>query len=221
MTDSRDRKAVILFGPPGSGKGTQAKLLRNCMAVPHISTGDMLRAGENVPARAREKMHAGILVADELVNRLVENRIALADAANGFILDGYPRTLAQAQVLTGMLAHRRMPQVVVHLQVDYNKVIERLAGRRECPVCGTLYSLSSNPPKVADICDRDGARLAVRDDDDPAVIKQRLEEYERQTKPLLDYFDAAGVPCFTVNGSDGTPEEISGRICRLVSVREA
>lgn len=210
-------KAIILFGPPGSGKGTQAKLLRNCMSIPHISTGDMLRSGENLPERAREKMHAGILVSDSLVNALVEKRIAQPDASNGFILDGYPRTLGQAEVLTGMLAARNVPQVVVHLKVDYNKVIERLAGRRECPVCGTLYSLNSNPPKVADICDRDGARLVVRDDDSASVVRQRLDEYERQTEPLLEYFEKAGVPCFSVNGSDGSPDAISQRICGLVS----
>lgn len=214
------RKAIILFGPPGSGKGTQAKLLRSCLGVPHISTGDMLRSGENLPPRVLEKMHAGILVSDELVNSLVQERIAQPDAANGFILDGYPRTLGQAEALTRMLAERAIPQVVVHLKVDYNNVIERLSGRRECPVCGSLYSLNSNPPKVADICDRDGARLIVREDDSAPVVRKRLEEYERQTKPLLDYFEEAGVPCFSVNGSNGSPEAISGRICSLVSAQE-
>ncbi|MGI8744682.1 MAG: adenylate kinase family protein [Bryobacteraceae bacterium] len=213
------RKAIILFGPPGSGKGTQAKLLRACMGVPHISTGDMLRAGENLPPRVREKMHAGILVSDELVNNLVKERISRRDAAQGFILDGYPRTLVQAEVLTALLSGRQMPQLVVHLKVDYNKIIARLAGRRECPVCGTLYSLNSNPPKVADICDRDGAHLRMRDDDSEPVVRQRLEEYERRTKPLLDYFETAGVPCFSVDGSDGAPEAISQRICGLVSAR--
>jgi adenylate kinase len=214
------RKAIILFGPPGSGKGTQAKLLSTCIGVSHISTGDMLRehieAGDELGQQVSAIMHAGMLVSDELVNRLVEARIARTDCANGFILDGYPRTLTQAQAMAKLLKARSIPPVVIHLQVDYNKLVGRLAGRRECPVCGTLYSLNSNPPKVAGICDRDGAPLMARQDDSESVIRQRLEEYEVQTKPLLECFDASGVPCFGVNGSEGTPQTISQRICALV-----
>ena len=214
------RKAIILFGPPGSGKGTQAKLLKTCIAIPHISTGDMLREhiqlGDNLGRDVQHEMQAGNLVSDELVNRLVEERIEQPDSRKGFILDGYPRTLGQAEVLTKLLKDRQLPEVVVHLQVDYNKIIARLAGRRECPVCGTLYSLSSNPPKVAGICDRDGALLAVRDDDGASVVRQRLDEYERQTKPLLEYFKTSGVPAFEVDGSDGPPDAIAKRICALV-----
>src|SRR5947209_747403 len=217
---SGGRKAIILFGPPGSGKGTQAKLLRGCTNLPHISTGEMLReqlqAGAELGPGVREVMQAGILVSDELVNRMVEQRIAQPDAASGFILDGYPRTLIQAEALTKLLATKQMPQVVVHLKVDYNKVIARLAGRRECPVCGTLYSLSSNPPRVAGICDHDGASLVARDDDSAPVVRQRLDEYERQTKPLLEYFETSGVPSFKVDGSEGSPETIAQRICALV-----
>jgi adenylate kinase len=214
------RKAIILFGPPGSGKGTQAKLLSTRVGVPHISTGDMLRehidAGDELGQQVSAIMHAGMLVSDELVNRLVEARIARPDCANGFILDGYPRTLTQAQAMTKLLKAQAISPVVIHLQVDYNKLIGRLAGRRECPVCGTLYSLNSNPPQVAGICDRDGARLIARQDDGESVIRQRLEEYELQTKPLLEYFDASGLPCFGVDGSDGTPQTIAQRIYALV-----
>ncbi len=214
------RKAIILFGPPGSGKGTQAKLLKSCIAVPHISTGDMLREhiqiGDDLGREVQEEMQAGNLVSDQLVNRLVEERIQRPDSNNGFILDGYPRTLVQAEALTKLLRARQLPEVVVHLQVDYNKIIARLAGRRECPACGTLYSLSSNPPKVVGICDRDGAVLAVRDDDNPSVVRQRLDEYERQTKPLLEYFNTSAVPSFEVDGSDGPPDVIAKRICALV-----
>jgi adenylate kinase len=176
----------------------------------HVKLGDDL--GRDV----QEEMHAGNLVSDGLVNRLVEERIQRPDSREGFILDGYPRTLVQAEALTRLLQSRQFPQVVVHLKVDYNKVVARLAGRRECPVCGTLYSLSSNPPKVAGICDRDGAVLAVREDDDAAVVRQRLDEYERQTKPLLEYFNTSGVPSFEVDGSDGPPDAIAKRICALV-----
>jgi adenylate kinase len=214
-------RAIVLFGPPGSGKGTQAKLLRTCLQVPHISTGDMLRehidAGDDLGLQVSAIMRAGLLVSGELVNRLVEERIGRPDGANGFILDGYPRTLAQAEAMAKLLKAKAVQPVVIHLQVDYNKLIGRLAGRRECPVCGTLYSLNSNPPKVAGICDKDGARLIARPDDSEGVIRQRLEEYEVQTKPLLDYFDASGVPCFAVDGSEGTPQTISQRICALVS----
>ena len=220
MASEGGRKAIILFGPPGSGKGTQAKLLKTCIAIPHISTGDMLREhiqiGDNLGRDVQHEMQAGNLVSDELVNRLVEKRIEQPDSRNGFILDGYPRTLGQAQVLRKLLKDRGLPEVVVHLKVDYNKVVARLAGRRECPACGTLYSLSTNPPKVAGVCDRDGAKLAVRDDDNASVVKQRLDEYERQTKPLLEYFKSSGVPGFEVDGSDGPPDVIAKRICALV-----
>src|SRR5207253_10072844 len=128
------RKAITLFGPPGSGKGTQAKLLRSCLSIPHISTGDMLRehieAGDDLGREVRGVMKTGLLVSDELVNSLVAQRISRPDAANGFILDGNPRTLPQAEVMLSMLESVGIPPVVIHLQVDYNKVIARLAGRR-------------------------------------------------------------------------------------------
>src|ERR1700676_1410109 len=172
-------RCIILFGPPGSGKGTQAKLLHTWLQIPHISTGDMLRehidAGDDLSQQVNAIMRAGLLVSDELVNRLVEARITRPDCANGFILDGYPRTLTQSEAMAKMLKIRAIPPVVIHLQVDYNRLIGRLAGRRECPVCGTLYSLNSNPPKVAGICDKDGARLIARPDDSEGVIRQRLE----------------------------------------------
>ena len=175
-----------------------------------------IQIGDDLGREVQQEMDAGNLVSDQLVNRLVEERIQRPDSSNGFILDGYPRTLVQAEALTKLLQARQLPEVVVHLRVDYNKVIARLAGRRECPVCGTLYSLSSNPPKVAGICDRDGAALAVRDDDNPTVVRQRLDEYERQTKLLLEYFSSSAVPSFEVDGSDGPPDVIAKRICALV-----
>lgn len=218
-------KALILFGPPGSGKGTQAKLLRNRLGIPHISTGDMLRehiqAGDALGRHVRSIMQAGMLVPDEMVNRLVEERISAPDCVRGFILDGFPRTLAQAEVMSGMLAARGFAPVVIHLRVDYNRVIARMAGRRQCPVCGTLYSLASNPPRVADRCDKDGALLVVREDDSEPVIRQRLEEYESQTRPLLEYFVRAGYPVHQVEGDAGTPEQIAARIGSLVAAQPA
>ena len=162
-------------------------------------------------------MHAGMLVPDDLVNRLVENRIQKPDAVHGFILDGYPRTLQQAGALGEMLKRRGVTPVVVHLKVDYNEIISRLSGRRQCPLCGTLYNLSTNPPKVDEICDLDGTGLVTRPDDSEAVIRQRLEEYESLTRPLLDFFRSSGYPFHEVNGSGRSKHVISKEICSLVA----
>jgi adenylate kinase len=214
--------AVILFGSPGSGKGTQAKLLlRSCVPGPHISTGDMLRrhieAGDAIGRRSEALIKSGRLVADDLVNELVEQRIAQADCRDGMILDGYPRTLNQARALLPLLEKNGFRPAVVYLVVDYEKIVARLSGRRQCPICGTLYSLKTNPPKIAGTCDRDGAELVTREDDREDVIRERLHEYESRTSPLLDYFREAGVPVFAVEGAGAPPEEISARICRSLA----
>lgn len=180
----------------------------------HIQTGDDL--GREVEA----VMRAGMLVPDDLVNRLVERRIEKPDAAAGFILDGYPRTLQQANALEKMLQARGVDPVVVHLKVDYNEVIRRLSGRRQCPRCGTLYNLSTNPPKVDSLCDLDGTMLVTRPDDSEAVIRQRLEEYESLTRPLLDFFKTSGNPYHEVRGSDGSPQTIVHQICDLVAQKQ-
>lgn len=213
-------QAVILFGPPGSGKGTQAKLLKECLHVPHISTGDMLReriaSGDPLGLQVKDLMTAGRLVPDGVANILVEDRIAAADCRNGFILDGYPRTLPQAGVLAELLERRGFAQVVIHLKVDYNQIIARISGRRQCPVCGSLYNLSSNPPNDGDVCDRDGARLVVRDDDREDVVRARLEAYERQTRPVLEFFAASERPFHEVEGDGSSPREIVERICAVL-----
>lgn len=212
--------AIILFGPPGSGKGTQAKLLKAALGIPHISTGDMLReriaSGDSLGLQVKDIMQAGRLVPDEVVNQLVADRIAQPDCRQGFILDGYPRTLPQAAELERLLGDRGYRELVIHLKVDYTKVIARIAGRRVCPVCGTLYSLTSNPPRQPEVCDRDGARLVIRDDDRESVIRERLEAYERLTRPLLDYYGRKGGVLREVDGNDGTPEEIFERIRGLL-----
>jgi len=215
-------KALILFGPPGSGKGTQAKLLREKLRVPHISTGDMLReriaSGDQLGVQVQGLMHAGRLVPDEIVNRLVADRTSKADCSGGFILDGYPRTLQQAEVLATQLRRQGFQPVVIHLKVDYTKIIARIAGRRQCPVCGALYSLTSNPPQRPDHCDLDGTRLAIRDDDKESVIRERLEAYDRQTRPLLDYFAATGEPFHELDGNDGTPQEVLAKVGRVLNL---
>src|SRR5580704_15901397 len=162
-------QAVVLFGSPGSGKGTQANLLKDCLKVPHISTGDMLREhireGNPLGVRVAATMHSGALVRDEVVNQLVEKRLADPDARDGFILDGYPRTRDQAEHLMVWLDGHGIREVVIHLVVDYNIIITRLTGRRQCPRCGTLYNIVSQPPRVAGLCDLDGEKLVIREDD--------------------------------------------------------
>ncbi len=203
---------IVLFGSPGSGKGTQAKLLSDRLGIPHISTGDMLRErirlGQAVGTAVAAKMQAGVLVKDDVVNVMVEERLACPDAMKGFILDGYPRTLAQAHHLCEWLDERKRGVVVIHLEVDYNVIIARLTGRRQCPRCGTLYNLASQPPRIDNVCDLDGEGLVVRVDDNESVIRQRLEAYEQQTRPVLDYYRERGRRVVDVDGSSDPPEAI-------------
>jgi adenylate kinase len=204
-----------LFGSPGSGKGTQAKLLRQTLG-PHISTGDMLRvhigAGDELGHRAEGLIKAGKLVPDEVVNELVSERILEPDCKEGLILDGYPRTVRQAQALLEMMDRDGFRPGVVHLVVDYEKIVARLSGRRQCPVCGTLYNLSTNPPKIAGKCDREGASLVTREDDKESVIRERLREYDSQTLPILSFFRKAGVSLFEISGGDDSPQRVLERI---------
>ena len=213
--DARTR-AVVLFGPPGSGKGTQAKLLRERLGVPHISTGDMLRghmdAGDAVGQAASALMKSGALVPDAMVNRLVRERLAGPDCAEGFILDGYPRTEQQARTLANWLDERGVAQVVIHLLVDYNVIIARLTGRRQCSACGALYNLVSQPPRREGFCDRDGGALVLRADDSEDVIRQRLDAYERQTRPVLEYFRGAGHAVVEIDATEATPEDVSAKV---------
>ena len=212
--------APVLFGSPGSGKGTQAKLLVRLLGIPQISTGDMLREHvrqhDGVGTAVEAKLKAGILVKDEVVNSLVEQRLAQPDTARGFILDGYPRTVAQADKLCAMLAARGVQELVIHLVVDYNVIIARLTGRRQCPVCGTLYNLVSKAPKVPGVCDLEGAKLIVREDDREPVIRERLEAYGRETRPILDYFREKGKRVYDVDASHDPPEGVFRKIEALI-----
>lgn len=210
--------AIVLFGSPGSGKGTQAKFLQDCLRVPHVSTGDMLRArGSDIGRAVIATMHSGALVSDEVVNGMVEQRLSQKDAGRGFILDGYPRTKAQAGHLVRWFDARGIREVVIHLAVDYNIIIARLTGRRQCPVCGTLYNIASHPPQVDGLCDKDGQKLVIREDDQEAVIRERLDAYERQTRPVLDFLRSAGRRVEEVDASSGTPERIFEKIRRVVN----
>jgi adenylate kinase len=201
---SRTVGPIILLGAPGAGKGTQAKRIVERYGVPQISTGDLLRdnvaRGTELGRQAKAIMEKGELVPDKLVCDMVAERLARPDCARGFILDGFPRTVAQAEwldgFLTGELASKqlaaKLPPVVVEVAVGYNQLLRRLTGRRSCPTCGRIYNIHFQPPRVADICDVDGARLETRRDDCEAVISERLKAYEAQTLPLVQYYRAQG-----------------------------
>lgn len=195
-------------------------MLQDCLGIPHVSTGDMLRErvrqGAEAGTAVAATMQSGALVRDEVVNRMVEDRLTRPDALPGFILDGYPRTVAQAGHLRGWFVERQILPVVIHLAVDYNVIIARLTGRRQCPRCGTLYNLLSQPPKVDELCDLDGERLIVREDDRESVIRERLDAYERQTRPVLDYFQSVGRKVWEVKADNAPPQEIFQKICRVL-----
>jgi len=204
-----------MFGAPGSGKGTQAKLLSKALGIPHISTGDMLRdriaRKDALGLEVEGILQSGGLVSDEIVNRLVAERIEQPDCEAGFILDGYPRTVNQAKVLTEVPG---IAPLVVYLKVDYNVIVARLAGRRLCPVCGTVYNLSREALKV---CKNDGSKLMIREDDREEVVRERLKAYETQTRPVLQFFRQAGYPCWEIEGdAPGGPPAIARRIQELV-----
>ena len=215
------RLCLILFGSPGSGKGTQAKLLKESLGIAHISTGDMLRervaSGDEIGRSVASLMQAGELVPDETVNRLVEEKIDQPECANGFILDGYPRTVQQAQLLAELLVLRPIRTIVVHLVVDYNVIIARISGRRQCPVCGSVYGINSKAHRrPREYAIKDGAKLAVREDDREEVVRERLRAYEQQTSPVLAFFKKSGIPCWDVPAAGIPPQAIATGIEALI-----
>lgn len=191
-------RAVIFLGPPGAGKGTQARQIAESYGVPHLSTGDMFREhvsrGTPLGSRAKPIMERGELVPDDLVLRMVEERVSRPDCADGFILDGFPRTLPQAEKLDEILRRRfKTDPLVVHFVVDQDQLMRRLTGRRTCKIGGEIYNIYDHPPKVPGRCDNDGGELIQRPDDREEVIGERLAAYERQTRPLVDYYRRRGV----------------------------
>lgn len=210
---------IVLLGAPGSGKGTQADKLSAKYRIPHVSTGDLLRealaAGSPLGLQAKAAMDAGQLVSDEIVLGIIRERLRAADARNGAILDGFPRNLSQAQVLDEMLRALGQPlDCAVLLDVDFDVLLQRLAGRRTCENCGATYNIYTNPPRLDDQCDRCGAPLHHRPDDNEVTISNRLRVYELQTKPLFAFYRNQG-KLEIVNGT-GEVDEIFGRLVAVL-----
>jgi len=184
---------VAFLGPPGAGKGTQARDLAQEWRVPHLATGDMLReavaAGTPLGREAKGYMDQGALVPDDVIIRMMGERLGKADAGRGFILDGFPRTIAQAEALAKLLKDLGQTlDTVIYFDVSEPELLRRLTGRRVCRTCGHSYHMTSNPPKRAGVCDECGGELYQRDDDAETTVRKRLDVYQRQTAPLLDYY---------------------------------
>lgn len=211
---------IVLLGAPGSGKGTQAKLLMERFGVPQISTGDLLRAAVAAKSplglKAKAAMDAGELVSDEIVLGMIRERLAEADAKAGFILDGFPRNGAQAAALDALLGELGQDiDRAVHIQVSFDELLKRLTGRRTCTQCGALYNVYFSPPRQEGVCDRCGGALMHRDDDNEQTISRRLRVYEEQTQPLIDYYQAQS-KLATVSGS-GEVTEILRRVSEALA----
>jgi adenylate kinase len=213
------RRAVIFLGPPGAGKGTQAKRIARLCGVPHLSTGDMMRdavsRGTDLGKAVGPIMQRGELVSDDLVMKMIEERLAQPDCAAGCLFDGFPRTLPQAEGLDRILERSGFGEpLVVDLAVGDDKLLRRLTGRRTCSVGGEIYNVYDLPPKVNGICDNDGGKLVQRADDTAEVVKQRLAAYERATKPLTEYYRSRGV--LQVVDASVSMDEISRALGEIV-----
>ena len=198
---------IIMLGAPGAGKGTQAKMIADKYSIPHISTGDIFRAniknGTELGREAKKYMDQGQLVPDELTVKILLDRVSQDDCKNGYVLDGFPRTIPQAEVLTDAL--NKLGEKIdyaVNVDVPDENIINRMGGRRACVTCGATYHVVYIPTKVEGVCDRCGSALILRDDDKPETVKKRLNVYHEQTQPLIDYYTAAGV----LRSVDGTQD---------------
>ncbi len=210
---------IIVLGAPGAGKGTQAKQIAERYGIPQISTGDILRNKMAELGKEAKDMNTGKLVSDELVNGLVAERLGQPDCQRGFILDGFPRTVAQAEWLDRELVARgfsgsHLPVVVINMAVSYNQLLQRLTGRRTCPVDGKIYNIYFQPPKKEGKCDFCGAELVQRKDDKEEVISERLKSYERQTLPLVEYYRRQG-SLRQVNG-ELPVEQVAAEVFQLI-----
>jgi len=228
---SRAVGPIVLLGPPGAGKGTQAKRIMEHYGIPQISTGDLLREnvalGTDLGLAAKAVMARGELVCDDLVCNMVRQRLLQPDTQRGYILDGFPRTAAQAGWLDALLDHElfdnsrptRAWPIVISLDVDYNQLLLRITGRRTCPTDGKIYNVHFQPPRVDEICDIDGTRLVIRNDDRLEVIQPRLTAYQEQTRPVVDYYQRTG-RLISVNG-DQPVDVVTDQIFRIIEDHQA
>ncbi len=223
---------VVLLGPPGAGKGTQSKRIMEHYGIPQISTGDLLREnvvlGTELGRAARAVMARGELVSDDLVCNMVRERLLLPDCQRGYILDGFPRTAAQAGWLDALLERElfdksrttRAWPIVIRLAVDYNQLLLRITGRRSCPTCGRIYNVHFQPPRFNEVCDEaHGTKLVARNDDRLEVIQPRLTAFEEQTRPVADYYERTG-RLISVNG-DQAVDEVTKQIFRILEDHHA
>jgi len=223
---ARNVGPIILLGPPGAGKGTQAQRIVERYGVPQISTGDILREnvrqGTALGRQVQDVMARGELVPDDLMYDMVAQRLRQTDCERGYVLDGFPRTAAQAGWLDAFLEHEffeklqhgKCVPIVIRIDVDYNQLLRRITGRRSCPVCGRTYNVYSQPPRVADTCDVDGTQLVIRNDDREEVIRERLTAYELQTRPVVEYYAQKG-RLVSVDG-DAPVEQVAKQIGQLL-----
>jgi len=229
---SRAVGPVVLLGPPGAGKGTQSKRIMEHFGIPQISTGDLLR--DNVARctelgwMAKAVMDRGELVSDDLVCNMVRERLLQPDTKRGYILDGFPRTAAQAGWLDALLEHElfdnsrptRAWPIVIRLDVDYNQLLLRITGRRSCPTCGRIYNVHFQPPRFNEVCDEaHGTKLVARNDDRLEVIQPRVTAFQEQTRPVADYYQRTG-RLISVNG-DLPVDDVTDQICRILEDHHA
>lgn len=212
---------IIMLGAPGAGKGTQAKKIADKYQIPHISTGDIFRAniknGTELGKKAKTYMDQGLLVPDELVVDLVVDRVQQSDCANGYVLDGFPRTIPQAESLDAALAKLGdKVDFAINVEVPDENIINRMGGRRACVGCGATYHVAYNPPKKEGFCDIDGDKLILRDDDKPETVKKRLDVYHDQTQPLIEYYSSKQI----LKEVDGTVdmEDVFTAIVQILGV---
>lgn len=196
---------IIMLGAPGAGKGTQAKMIAEKYGVPHVSTGDIFRVniknGTQLGMEAKKYMDQGLLVPDELTVKILLDRVAKEDCKNGYVLDGFPRTIPQAEVLDKALTEiNDKIDYAINVDVPDENIIRRMGGRRACLSCGATYHIEHIPPKQEGICDVCGKELVLRDDDKPETVKNRLDVYHKQTQPLIDFYEAKGI----LRSVDGT-----------------
>ncbi|MEK7834307.1 MAG: adenylate kinase [Acidobacteriota bacterium] len=211
-------RVIVIIGPPGAGKGTQARLLSEKYGYPQISTGDILRemaqADTALGQEIKSTLASGKLVSDEILAQVIQTRTSRSDCENGYILDGFPRTVNQAHQLEELAERQRKEVLLVRVKVHENVLFERLTGRRTCSKCGEIYNVYSRPPKQESICDLDGELLKQRSDDNPDSVVRRFEEYKSSTAPLIEYYRNNGRLIETTG--EGQVEEIFEKLCSLI-----